>query len=130
MALPPVPQDLPVPCRGPGQRRRLNCLLYQRSCDVALGLPFNLWSAALLHADDRAAGRACSRANWCGWAAIRISISITRDLVEEQLGRAARRASRELEILRKPDSIFDYRIEDFAVTGYAPQGAIKAPIAV
>ena len=26
---------------------RLSCLLYQRSCDVALGLPFNLWGAAL-----------------------------------------------------------------------------------
>ncbi|HZF44834.1 MAG TPA: thymidylate synthase, partial [Sphingomonadaceae bacterium] len=35
-----------------------------------------------------------------------------------------------LAILRKPDSIFEYRIEDFEVTGYAPQGAIRAPIAV
>ena len=33
---------------GEGSAARLNCLLYQRSCDVALGLPFNLFGAALL----------------------------------------------------------------------------------
>jgi len=51
------------------------------------------------------------------------------DLVEEQLSRQPEGDPR-LAILRKPESIFDYRIEDFEVTGYAPQGAIKAPIAV
>ena len=36
----------------------------------------------------------------------------------------------QLVIKRKPDSLFDYRFEDFEVTGYEPQAAIKAPVAV
>ena len=43
------------------------------------------------------------------------------ELVEAQLARVPDGEPR-LEILRQPDSIFGYRIEDFAVTGYAPQG--------
>jgi thymidylate synthase len=35
-----------------------------------------------------------------------------------------------LAIRRRPDSIFDYAIEDFEVTGYAPQAHISAPVAV
>jgi thymidylate synthase len=35
-----------------------------------------------------------------------------------------------LSIRRRPDSIFDYRIEDFAVMGYQSHPPIKAPIAV
>ena len=35
-----------------------------------------------------------------------------------------------LELLRKPDSIFGYRIEDFEVKDYAPQGRLTAPVAV
>ena len=35
-----------------------------------------------------------------------------------------------LRILRKPDSIFDYRYEDFAFDDYDPHPAIKAPVAV
>jgi thymidylate synthase len=35
-----------------------------------------------------------------------------------------------LTIKRRPDSIFDYRFEDFEITGYQSHPAIKAPIAV
>jgi thymidylate synthase len=31
---------------------------------------------------------------------------------------------------RKPDSMFDYRVEDFRIIGYDPHNAIKAPVAV
>ena len=36
----------------------------------------------------------------------------------------------QLKILRKPDSIFDYRYEDFELAGYQSHAAIKAPVAV
>ena len=35
-----------------------------------------------------------------------------------------------LNILRKPDSIFDYRYEDFEIVDYDPWPHIKAPVAV
>jgi thymidylate synthase len=35
-----------------------------------------------------------------------------------------------LRLLRRPDSIDGYRIEDFDVTGYDPHPAIEAPVAV
>ena len=50
-------------------------------------------------------------------------------LVTDQLGREPQGHPR-LEITRRPDSIFDYRIEDFEVRDYTPHGAIKAPVAV
>lgn len=36
----------------------------------------------------------------------------------------------QLVIRRKADSLFDYKFDDFDVTGYEPQAAIKAPVAV
>ena len=32
--------------------------------------------------------------------------------------------------LRKPDSLFDYRFDDFELTGYDPYPVIPAPVAV
>ena len=51
------------------------------------------------------------------------------DLVEEQLQRTPQGEAR-LEIVRRPGSIFDYRIEDFVISGYDPQPHIPAPVAV
>lgn len=51
------------------------------------------------------------------------------ELVEEQLSREPQ-GEATMAILRHPESIFDYRIEDFEVAGYAPQSHISAPVAV
>ena len=128
MALPPCHKTYQFHVAGEGEGARLNCLLYQRSCDVALGLPFNLWSAALLaRMIAQQAGLEPGERVWMGGDT---HLYLNHgDLVEQQLARVPEGAPR-LEILRRPDSIFDYRIEDFAVRDYAPQGAIKAPIAV
>ena len=50
-------------------------------------------------------------------------------LVEEQLAREPA-GDPTLELLRTPDSIFEYRFEDFAVRDYAPQARLSAPVAV
>lgn len=107
---------------------KLNGLLYQRSCDVALGLPFNLWSAALfvrLLAEQT--GLEAGELVWMG-GDVHLYLNHAH-LVEEQLARAPRGEPR-LAIKRKPDSIFDYAIDDFAVTGYDPHPPIQAPVAV
>jgi len=49
--------------------------------------------------------------------------------VELQLARDERPLPKLL-IKRKPDSLFDYKFEDFEVVGYDPHPAIKAPVAV
>jgi thymidylate synthase len=36
----------------------------------------------------------------------------------------------QLVIKRKPDSLFDYRFDDFEITRYDPHPGIKAPVAV
>jgi thymidylate synthase len=107
---------------------KLNSLLYQRSCDVALGLPFNLWSAALLqrmlaHQADLEPGEFV----WMG-GDVHLYLNHA-ELIEEQLTREPQGRPR-LEIVRRPESIFDYRIEDFEVSNYTPLGALKAPVAV
>ncbi len=107
---------------------KLNGLLYQRSCDVALGLPFNLWSAALLQRMlAQQAGLEPGEFVWMGGD---VHLYLNHDdLIDEQLTREPQGRPR-LEIVRRPGSIFDYRIEDFEVLDYAPLGALKAPVAV
>ncbi|MHA6317243.1 thymidylate synthase [Altererythrobacter sp. CAU 1778] len=108
--------------------RRLNGLLYQRSCDVALGLPFNLWSAALLQRMlAQQAGLEPGELVWMG-GDTHLYLNHAH-LIEEQLSREPQGRPR-LEILRKPDSMFDYALEDFEVTDYTPHPPIKAPVAV
>lgn len=107
---------------------RLNCVLYQRSCDVALGLPFNLWSAALL---QRLLAQQCElEPGELVWMGGDTHLYLNHaELIAEQLSREPQGRPR-LEILRKPPTIFDYRIEDFAVRDYTPHAPLKAPVAV
>jgi len=107
---------------------RLSCLLYQRSCDVALGLPFNLVGAALF---TRMLAQQCDLApGELVWMGGDVHLYLNHaGLVAEQLAREPAGDPR-LELVRRPESIFGYRIEDFAVSGYAPQAAIAAPVAV
>lgn len=107
---------------------KLSCLLYQRSCDLGLGFAFNMWSLALL---TRMMAQQCNlepgEAVWTGGD---VHLYLNHgSLVEEQLSRTPSGEAR-MTILRRPESVFDYRIEDFDVSGYAPQGHIAAPVAV
>ena len=128
MALPPCHKTYQFHVDGTGADARLNCMLYQRSCDVALGLPFNLWSAALLTrmmADQT--GHQPGELIWMG-GDVHLYLNHAH-LIEEQLTRAPQGSPR-LEITRKPETIFDYEITDFVVHDYAPHPPIKAPVAV
>ncbi|MBT2133577.1 thymidylate synthase [Croceibacterium sp. LX-88] len=124
MALPPCHKTYQFHVSG----ERLNCLLYQRSCDVALGLPFNLFGAALLTRMVAAqAGYSPGELIWTG-GDTHLYLNHA-ELVTEQLVRIPEGEPRLL-LTRQPDSIFDYRFEDFEVVDYAPQGRLSAPVAV
>ncbi|PZT89402.1 MAG: thymidylate synthase [Citromicrobium sp.] len=107
---------------------RLNGLLYQRSCDVALGLPFNLWSGALLQ--RMLAEQADLQPGEFVWMGGDTHLYLNHaDLIREQLSREPTGDPR-LAITRRPASIFDYQIEDFEVSDYRPHQPIAAPVAV
>lgn len=107
---------------------KLSGLLYQRSCDLGLGFAFNIWSLALLtRMLAQQTGYAPGEAVWMG-ADVHLYLNHA-PLVEEQLSRRPSGVAT-LGILRQPESIFDYRIGDFAVSGYEPQAHIPAPVAV
>ena len=126
MALPPCHKTYQFHVGAGGTR--LNCALYQRSCDVALGLPFNLFGAALLtRMIAQQAGLEPGELVWMG-GDTHLYLNHA-ELVEAQLERVPSGAPK-LAILRQPASIFEYRIEDFEVRDYAPQGVLKAPVAV
>jgi thymidylate synthase len=107
---------------------RLSGLLYQRSCDVALGLPFNLWGAALF---IRLLAQQCDlEPGELVWMGGDTHLYLNHaDLVEAQLARRPDGAPK-LTIARRPDSMFDYAIDDFTVRDYQPQGHLAAPVAV
>lgn len=124
MALPPCHKTYQFHVAG----NRLNCLLYQRSCDVALGLPFNLWSAALLtRMLAQQTGLMPGELVWMG-GDVHLYLNHA-ELITEQLTRQPQGHPR-LEITRHPETIFDYRIEDFVVHDYAPLPPLSAPVAV
>ncbi|EFN0584750.1 TPA: thymidylate synthase [Escherichia coli] len=107
---------------------KLSCQLYQRSCDVFLGLPFNIASYALLvHMMAQQCDLAVGDFVWTGGDTHLYSNHM--DQTHLQLSREPRPLPK-LIIKRKPESIFDYRFEDFEIEGYDPHPGIKAPVAI
>ena len=107
---------------------KLSCQLYQRSFDVFLGLPFNIASYALLvHMMAQQCDLAVGDFVWAGGDTHIYSNHIEQTHL--QLSREPR-ALPKLVIMRKPDSLFDYRFEDFDIEGYDPHPGIKAPVAI
>ena len=128
MALPPCHKTYQFHVAGEGASARLNCLLYQRSCDVALGLPFNLFGASMLaRMVAQQVGIEPGELVWMG-GDTHLYLNHAH-LVEEQLSRTPS-GQPLLALGAKPATIFDYTIDDFAVTDYAPQAVIRAPVAV
>jgi len=107
---------------------RLSCQLYQRSADLFLGVPFNIASYALL---------TLMVAQVCGlepgefvhtFGDTHLYLNHL-DQAREQLGREPRR----LPVMRlnpQGRDLFAFRYEDFALEGYDPHPAIRAPVAV
>lgn len=107
---------------------KLSCQLYQRSADIFLGVPFNIASYALLtHMVAQQVGLEVGDFIWTGGDChLYLNHLEQADL---QLSRAPS-APPQLRINTKPDSLFDYKFEDFEIVNYQPQAPIKATVAV
>lgn len=107
---------------------RLSCQLYQRSADYFLGVPFNIASYALLtHMFAQQCDLLPGEFVWTGG-----DVHLYSNHIEQanlQLSREPL-ALPQLNLKRKPASIFDYQFEDFEIINYQSHPPIKAPIAV
>ena len=107
---------------------KLSSLLYIRSNDFFLGHPYNVASLAFL---------THMLAQQCDLEPGEIVVSMgDLHLYSNHMEQAKLQLSREpkklptLNILRKPDSIFDYKFEDFVIENYDADPSIAAPIAI
>ena len=110
------------------QDKKLSCKLYQRSCDVFLGVPFNIASYSLL---------TMMMAQVCDlklgdfvhtYGDVHIYLNHLEQ-VKLQLSRQPRTLPI-MEINPEVKDIFGFKYEDFALKNYDPQPGIKAPIAI
>ena len=127
-----IPRMALAPCHAFFQfyvaNGKLSCQLYQRSADIFLGVPFNIASYALLtHMVAQQCNLAVGDFIWTGGDCHLYSNHLEQ--VDLQLSRDFFPLPK-LNILRKPNSIFDYEFEDFEITGYECHPHIKAPVAI
>ncbi|MDB5524168.1 MAG: thyA [Rhizobium sp.] len=113
---------------GSTSRGKLSMLVGQRSCDLGLGNAFNAsQEAALLCMIAQQVDMTPGELIWVG-GDVHLYLNHI-DMAKTLLSREPRPFPK-LRLLRKPDSIDDYRIEDFEITGYDPHPAIEADVAV
>ena len=107
---------------------KLSCQLYQRSCDIFLGVPFNIASYALLtHMLAQQAGLNVGDFVWTGGDCHLYLNHLEQ--ADEQLARETLPLPT-LAIKRRPASIFDYTFDDFEILNYEAHPHIKAAVAV
>lgn len=124
MALPPCHMVYQFHVAG----RRLSCLMFQRSADILLGVPFNFAGAVALQM--MIAQQAELELGSFVWMGGDVHLYLNHlDQAREQLSREPRPLPT-MRLTRKAASIDDYRIEDFEVLGYEPHAAIQADVAV
>ena len=128
--------DLPdmalMPCHALFQfyvaNGKLSCQLYQRSGDIFLGVPFNIASYALL---THMVAQACDLGvgdfvHTLGDAHL---YSNHVEQAREQLSRTPGPLPT-LKLNPAVRDLFAFTFDDIAIEGYAPQAAIRAPVAV
>ena len=127
-----IPKMALAPCHAMFQfyvaNGRLSCQMYQRSADIFLGVPFNIASYALLTlmVAQVSGLKPGEFVHTLGDAHLYLN---HLEQADEQL----RRAPRALPVMRlNPDvrDLYAFRFEDFALEGYDPHPAIRAPISV
>jgi len=107
---------------------RLSCQLYQRSADVFLGVPFNIASYALL--THMLAQQTDLKVGEFVWTGGDCHLYLNHlEQADEQLSREPLALPR-LAIKRRPETVFDYRFEDFDILNYQSHPHIKAAVAV
>ena len=107
---------------------RLSCQLYQRSCDVGLGVPFNIASYALL---CMMIAQVCDlEPGEFVWTGGDIHIYENHiDALKLQLTRQPHPLPT-MQIKNRNQSLFEFEFDDFQLNNYNPHPSIKMEIAI
>ncbi|HMI76962.1 MAG TPA: thymidylate synthase, partial [Buchnera sp. (in: enterobacteria)] len=106
----------------------LSCQVYQRSCDVFLGLPFNLASyAILMHMIAQQCNLEVGDLLWTGG-----DVHLYNNHIQPAKIQILRKPKKQpiLIIPNKPKSLFKYNVKDFYFIGYDPYPIITAEISI